>query len=231
MKRRISPEWLDELPPDDPRAVLSRADLLRANAWMGHAGMMARALRSTCPGPGARRLVELGTGDGRFMQRVVRRLQPGWQDTSVVMLDRQNVISPATCQGYAALGWRATPVKADALDWLRQAAAPACDAMIVNLVLHHFTEAQLADLLREAARVTRTFIALEPRRARRSLFFTHLVWLIGCNEVTRKDAPISVHAGFKGQELSQLWPTGQGWSLQERRAGFFSHSFIAQRRE
>jgi len=61
--------------------------------------------------------------------------------------------------------------------------------------------------------------------------FSRLLRLIGCNRVTRHDAPISVRAGFTGQELSQLWPAGQGWLLEERPAGWFSHLFIAQRRE
>jgi hypothetical protein len=103
--------------------------------------------------------------------------------------------------------------------------------MIANLFLHHFTEGQLAGLLRGAARGTRTFIAVEPRRSSCSHCFSRLLWFIGCNRVTRHDAPISVRAGFTGQELSQLWPAGQVWSLEERPAGWFSHLFIAQRRK
>ena len=231
MERSVRPELLDELPPDDPRAKWSRQDLLRVNTWMGNSGIMARALRSTCPGPTARRLVDLGTGDGRFLQRVARRLGPDWQGTSAVLLDRQIVVSPETCQRFADSGWRATPLQADALDWIKQPDASPCDAMIANLFLHHFTEAQLADFLRGAARVTRAFIVIEPRRSARALFCSRLLWLIGCNQVTRHDAPISIRAGFAGQELSQLWPTGGGWSLQERPAGWSSHLFIAQRRE
>ena len=101
--------------------------------------------------------------------------------------------------------------------------------MTANLFLHHFPEAQLAELLRAAARLARVFIAVEPRRSARVLFFSRLLGLIGCNQVTRHDAPISVRAGFAGHELSRLWPAGQGWSLQERPAGWFSHLFIAQR--
>ncbi len=231
MQRCAKPELLDDLPPDDPGAVRSRKDLLRVNAWMGNCGIMARALRSTCQGPAARRLVELGAGDGRFSWRVARRLRPGWRGTSAVLLDRWPIVSPATCRALAALDWGAEPVEADALDWLRHAAAPACDVMIANLFLHHFSAAQLAELACAAARRARVFIAIEPRRSGRSLLFSHLLRLIGCNEVTRHDALISVRAGFTGQELSQLWPAGGGWSLQERPAGWFSHLFVAQRKE
>ena len=229
MKRCLESELLDELPRDDPRAVRSRKDLQRVNAWMGHSGIMARALRSTCPGPVARGLVDLGAGDGRFLLRVAGRLSADWQGTSAVLLDRRNVVSLETRQALTTLGWRAATVEADALDWLRQPAAPACDAMIANLFLHHFPEAQLADLVGAAARSARAFIAVEPRRSARGLFFSRLLRLIGCNEVTRHDAPISVRAGFGGRELSRLWPAGPGWSLHERPAGWFSHLFIAQR--
>jgi hypothetical protein len=61
------------------------------------------------------------------------------------------------------------------------------------------------------------------------LFFSRLLRVIGCNDVTRHDATISVRAGFSGEELSALWPDKQNWQLTERRAGLFSHLFIAQK--
>ena len=72
MERCVKPELLDEMPPADPRAMRSRDDLQRVNAWMGNCGIMTRALRSTCQGLRKRRMVELGAGDGRFLLRVAR---------------------------------------------------------------------------------------------------------------------------------------------------------------
>jgi hypothetical protein len=57
-----------------------------------------------------------------------------------------------------------------------------------------------------------------------------MLWLTGFGEVTRHDGPISVRAGFKGTEISALWPDLRDWSLTERRAGLFSHLFIAQKK-
>ena len=45
MNRIVLPELLDELPPEAADARRSRRDLQRLNVWMGHAGIMARALR------------------------------------------------------------------------------------------------------------------------------------------------------------------------------------------
>ena len=46
MRRHIQPEILDELAVDDPRAIQSRRDLQKVNAFMGHTGMVTRALRA-----------------------------------------------------------------------------------------------------------------------------------------------------------------------------------------
>jgi hypothetical protein len=231
MQRRVTRELLDDLPPADPRAMRSRDDLLRVNAWMGNRGIMVRALRLTCPGRKARRIVELGAGDGRFLLRVGRRLVPEWQDTSAVLLDRQMIVSPETRRGFETLGWRTESIEMDALDWLAQPAAPVCDAMFANLFLHHFREIDLAGLLRETARSAQVFVAVEPRRSTWNLIFTRGLWAIGCNQVTRHDAWVSVRAGFTGHELSRLWPADQKWALQEGPVGAFSHLFIARRME
>ena len=231
MERCIKPELLDELPPADRRAVRSRNDLLRVNAWMGNSGIMERALRSTRNEQVAGCLADLGAGDGRFLLRVAQRLHPDWQDTNAVLLDRRDILSAATRQGFATLGWRMECLETDARAWLRQPAARLCDVLTAKLFLHHFSEGQLAGLLRDAAASARTFIAVEPRRSGRSLLFSRLLGLIGCNQVTRHDAAVSVRAGFAGCELSRLWPADQGWVLQERPAGWFGHLFVAQRRE
>jgi hypothetical protein len=231
MERTVAPELLDFLPPADARAARSRQDLVRVNAWMGHCGVVVQTLRAVCAGPAPRRVVELGAGDGRFLLSVARRLPAAWRGTTAVLLDRLQVVSVETCRDFEAIGWRVEVVQADALEWLAQPAPLRCDVMLANLFLHHFKEAPLTALLGGVARQARAFIAAEPRRSLRSLFFSRLLWLIGCNDVTRHDAPVSVQAGFAGSELSRLWPAGQSWTLNERPIGWFSHLLVAQRTE
>jgi hypothetical protein len=57
-----------------------------------------------------------------------------------------------------------------------------------------------------------------------------MLWVVGCNDVTRHDAVVSVRAGFAGKELSPLWPEAPDWELAEHAAGSFSHLFIARRK-
>jgi len=127
------------------------------------------------------------------------------------------------------LGWRATAVVADALDWsLRPGTEPV---LVANMFLHHFAEEKLTGLLEKISRHSRFFVAIEPHRFARPATVGQLLRLIGCNGVTRHDAVVSIRAGFNGEEISALWPDKNNWQLTERRAGPFSHLFIASRRE
>ncbi len=230
MKRRVEQEWLDELPVADPRTAGARQDLQRLNAWMGNVGTMVQGLRAALDGQVPRRLVELGAGDGRFLLQVARRLHRQWPGTSVALLDRQPADWQGICQAFAGLGWRAEFLQVDVLDWLRQPGAPRGDAMVANLFLHHFPDAQLEALLREATERAQAFVAVEPRRSAWSFLLSRCVGLLGCNRITRHDAPVSVRAGFTGRELTRLWPAPGSWSLQEGPAGWCSHLFVARRK-
>jgi hypothetical protein len=227
VKRTVQPELLDTLPPDDPRAVHSRRDLRRVNAWMRHPAIMAEALHKTLNGNAPGQITELGAGDGRFFLRVAQKVSTRRPHAIATLLDRQNNVTPETVAGLATLGWTAAAVTADVFDW---PPVPEPDGIVItNLFLHHFTDARLAGLLRLISQRATVLIALEPRRAAWPLLCSRLLWAIGCNDVTRHDAVVSVRAGFSGYELSALWPDQSNWRLTERPVGMFSHLFIARK--
>ena len=223
-KRSIEPEILDDLSADDPRAIQSRRDLQKVNTVMGHPGMVTRAVRAAPSSP--RLLVELGSGDGTFLLRVARRLGPR-AGMRALLVDRRPSVSAATRQGFDAAGWQIDICESDVFEWLCRPRAETADVTVANLFLHHFREGELANLLNLAAQQTRRFVACEPRRSRTALAGASLLRLVGCNDVTIHDAGVSVRAGFRDRELSALWPPDTGWRLTERRAGLFSHAFIA----
>lgn len=228
MRRVVEPELLDDLPAADPRAVRSRADLRRLNFLMGHARIFTRLFATRLPaGSGRLRVIELGSGDGSLLLRLARRWSKLGVTADVTLLDRQMLLTPATCRAFAALNWSVASVPAEVLGYLERSPAMA-DLMLANLFLHHFTDPQLHRLLQLAASRTKLFLACEPRRSRLALNASRLVGLAGCNAVTRHDAAVSVRAGFDGEELSALWPPNGGWVLNESPAGLFSHAFIAQ---
>ena len=226
IERRVEPEWLDKLPAGDPRAVRSRRDLRLMNRIMGHGAIVGRALRDRLSAP-APRIAELGAGDGTLLARIAAAAK--WaRGAEIVLVDRQPVVGAATEARYGQLGCRVAVDAADVFDWLAGSVRPY-DAIVANLFLHHFDAPQLAKLFHLASARTGLFVACEPRRARLPLAGSRMLGLIGCCDVTRHDALLSVRAGFSDRELSALWPASGGWTLQERRAGLFSHLFTAYR--
>ena len=223
--RKVEPEWLDTLPAGDARAIRSRRDLARVNVLMANPGIVARALRAGLA-PRAARLAEIGSGDGAFALRVARRLRQ--QAGSITLLDRASAPDAKCIAAFRAAGWDPAPVAADVFDWLDDPATPRFDAIFANLFLHHFERAPLAELLRLAAAKTRLFVACEPRRSRTALAGSRLLGLVGCNDVTRHDAVVSVRAGFSGREISALWSAPGPWHLEEGRRSVFSHAFTAE---
>ena len=201
--RILETEWLDTLPASDPRAAQSRRDLQRVNTLMGNARHIAAALR-----PHWRegmRVADLGSGDGSLMRAVQRRLPP----IEPISVDKSDGV--------------------DVLDFLRES-APRLDAIVCNLFLHHLDGDVLSDVLAFAAERAPLFVACEPRRARIALQASRMLWVMGCNEVTRHDAVASVRAGFTGNELSAAWPRGN-WKLEERIAWPFTHFFVSKESE
>ena len=224
-------EWLDELPATDPGARGSRRDLKRLNSWMGHARIVERELRPLAKSEGAVRVAELGAGDGDFLLRVARRLGGPWRGCAATLVDRQKLVTEETAGGFHELGWRIETRKEDVFDWCRDETAGHFDVVTVNLFLHHFDSEELQKLFRAIEQRSAFFVAVEPRRSLLSLGFSHLLGFIGCNAVTRHDAPASVRAGFSGRELSRLWNgNGDCWILREEPVGPFSHLFMARRR-
>lgn len=231
--RIVRPEMLDGLPENDPRAIRSRRDLQRVHRVMGTRGIVLRALRQSV-NQGSRtrplRLLELGAGDGSLMMGIAKQLAPFWPAVEFTLLDRQHLVDERTIASFAKLGWRANSLNVDVLDWIARPEAPQFDVMVANLFLHHFDDPTLSALLRAIGERCDVFFACEPRRAALALGGSHLIGALLVNAVTREDAVLSVHAGFRGDELSRRWPVGtQRWALREYPAGLFSHCFSGVR--
>jgi hypothetical protein len=221
MNRIVEPELLDELPPADPHAIRSRRDLRRVNAWMRNHAILAKALMDNFPGT-PKQITELGAGDGHFLLRVAEKLN--WRNVDATLLDLNKIVSAETLAGFSKLDWRVDSMTGDVFDWNGDA-----EIVVANLFLHHFDDARLVRLLQKISERAKLFVAVEPHRFAFPFLCSQLLWLIGCNAITRHDAAISIRAGFLGSEISTLWPDRKNWRLTERRTGLFSHLFVARK--
>lgn len=240
MHRVVADETLDQLAPDDPAAKRSRRDLVRVHRAMGTRAILSRGWQSLLGLERARaplRILELGAGDGSLLLGLARSNHLRWPHVQLSLMDRQDIVAPATLAGFAALGWSAQVQVADVLAWAAGTdelapglPAPRWDLITTSLFLHHFERDELALLLAAVASRCDRFFACEPRRSWLALAGSHLVGAIGANAVTREDAVLSVHAGFRRREISAHWPPAGGpWHKREAAAGLFSHCFSAQR--
>jgi len=228
--RTLEPELVDELPADHPEALGTRRDLRLINTLMGHPRILAHSLKNIFRKRPPSCLLEIGAGDGKILLHLAQRMPKNWRNMDVTLIDLQDLLHNDTEAEFANLNWRVRSIEADIFDWLNNPDVEKTDAVLANLVLHHFTDAQLKLLFSEIAAKADAFVAVEPRRSRWPLFCAQLLSLIGCNAVTCHDAPVSVRAGFTRRELSTLWPRDGNWQLTERAAGLFSHLFVAQRK-
>src|SRR5262245_31025108 len=226
--RTVEPELADHIPGDDPRALRFRRDLSRLNALTMTDRVMARTLLKHWGSVAAREIIDLGGGDGTFMLGVAQRLAPRWRDVTVKLVDQQDIVGAHVRNGFAALQWDIQTVVADVFEFLQQTQSTV-DIVTANGFLHHFTAERLTRLFGLAADRTKLIVAGEPRRTRFAREVSRFVWLLGCGDVIRHDVLTSIRAGFVRTEISASWPTRDGWVIEERDAGPFSHTFAAWR--
>lgn len=228
-ERVVLPERLDALPEDDPKAQRARRDLRRVHRAMRSLSVMQRAIDRLALNTPPRRILELGAGDGSLLLRLCRSRYRAWPGVELTLLDRQDLLTPSVLAQFGALGWEAKALCTEASEWASSARDERYDLCITTLFLHHFQTGALTLLLAAVAARAEAFIACEPRRNRTSRIGSHLLGLLGVNDVTREDGVTSVAAGFIDHELTSLWPRAPSWQLYEYFAWPFTHCFVARR--
>lgn len=213
MPRLLQPELLDALPPEHPDAVHSRRDLRLINGLMGNHRWMARALAGALGDGG--RILELGAGTGELGRRLVAAGRPA---------DGLDLAPPPP-------GWPAERVWHRA-NLLTFDGYGRYDAVIGNLIFHHFSPEELAALgrtLRDSS--VRVIVACEPaRRAVSQRLFALVAPWFRANRVTMHDARVSIAAGFLADELPALLGLRQpAWAWRCHCTMLGSYRMVARR--
>lgn len=177
--RKLTPELLDHLPHDDPGALCSRRDLRRINYVMGNERWIASKIPDS-----ARSITEIGAGDGHLLSRLVRE-HPGAAITAYDFAPRPKDLP-------AGVKWMQG-------DLFAQPPPTVGGVLIANLFLHHFTEAQLAELGKWMEGFD-TILISEPLRANFPLLLAKLAAPF-IHPITRHDMRVSIGAGFRIGEI------------------------------
>jgi hypothetical protein len=187
--RVLKPEILDTLGPEQARSSLR--DLVRINRrWGGHSTL--KSLLAGCIGSGESfSFLDVGAASGDMGSRV-REWYPAAQ---VCSLD------------YLAAHLRDCPGPRIAADAFRLPLRPGSfDYVFCSLFLHHFTDDQIVNLLRDFGEVARRAVLVIDLE-RNPIPYYFMAWsklLLGWDAVTVHDGPISVEAAFRRRELEGL---------------------------
>ena len=188
-QRIIVPEKLDYAPPDEARENLR--DLVRVNKLLGGYGIMRRMMAQFVRPEDRFSVLDVGAASGD-MGAALRRRYPQAEVTS---FDYRSV--HLALAGYPkVIG-----------DAFRLPFRPASFDFVFNsLFLHHFSDEQVVDLLRNFATVARrAVLAIDLERGPLAYHFMPATrWLLGWHGLSMHDGPASVQAAFKREELLTL---------------------------
>lgn len=190
MERRLEPEILDQV--GDETAALNLADLRRINRWTRAQARLLRQLQSNFGIQDHFIFLDIGAASG---------------DTAVAVRSRFPQARPVSLD-LMHRNLRAAPdprVQADA--FRLPFADGSIDVVHASLFLHHFNERDAKQLVREMFRVSRKLVIVQDlERSWLSYYFLPATqWLLGWNDVTVSDGMKSVAAGWKKQELMNLF--------------------------
>lgn len=193
-------ELLDQENQDPEELAHSLEQVARVNRWLGGSRALRRHLRPLLSHTEPILLLDVGTGNGRTLDGLLRWARDWGRRWDGVGVDRSAVVARI-----AARESRAPTVRGDAL------ALPfdtgSVHVALCTLTLHHFPDAEAVRLLRELKRVARHRVLVNDLErhplnhlAARLLALT--LWRN--NRLTRHDGPLSVLRSFTADELLEL---------------------------
>jgi hypothetical protein len=198
---------LDTLPPDDPRAAPLAPRLAPCQCVDGqslnHGGRVEKSFERPCAGANHR----TWRGRRRFSApgRAKNFFRVGRHRTWLCSTSRRNRATANArfiSQNSAGARKPSSPTFWTGRKPRRKLSSPTCSCTILRTRGSRNCCAPFPNARNCSSPSSRTgFVTHIPARK--------LLWLIGCNAVTRHDAAVSMRAGFIRQELSALWPDRQ----------------------
>jgi ubiquinone/menaquinone biosynthesis C-methylase UbiE len=188
-ERIIEPEILDSA--GDEEAARNLKDITRINTWTGARRELIHQLRQRYNRHSTFCFLDVGAASGD-LAKAVRKSFPNVQVHCLDLLHRNLNLAPeGKVQGDAfRLPFRDHSV----------------DVVHCSLFLHHFPNAQAAELTAEMTRVSRQLVLIQDlhRHWISYYFLPATSWCFGWNDITVSDGMKSVAAGWRRPELENL---------------------------
>ena len=176
-------------------------DIARYNAWLGANALMVRLVRGVLVSELAASKpflgLDVGIGAGDFMRYAATRLPVAWVglDASAPILTISNALgSPQVGQSVCAFGEQLPFANA------------SVDVVTCALTVHHLQPAQVIQLWREFARISRQgFAVVDFQRSRLGLIGAWLLTrLTSTNAFTRNDGVQSIRRAYTVDEVRRM---------------------------
>jgi SAM-dependent methyltransferase len=219
-QRFDAPEIMDGgLCPEDE--LIGALDFLElTNRFFGGSALVLKYLKKWMPsGPDPVSILDIGCGSAEIPRAVVRSFRSAGRRVEVTGVE----IEPRTA-AVARKRSRAFPeIRIEETDiFSSQWRSGSYDYVVASLVLHHFPQQSLADLLRTMDRIAkRGMLVSDLRRTPVSYCAVSALSFLAGNRVVRHDGPLSVRRSFVAEELQALaQSTGIGY-LTARNEPFF----------
>ena len=188
-RRVLRSEGLESSAP--AAAERNLRDIARINRWFGGHSTLLRLLKEFVEPADHFSILDVGAASGDMGKCIVKR----YPNAKVVSLDRRPIHLK-----------RARPPKVAADAFALPFANGSFDFVMCSFFLHHFSDGEIIDLLKEMSRLARrALIVLDLERHALAYCFLPLTrLLLDWSDLTVHDGCISVEAAFTHEELATL---------------------------
>jgi 2-polyprenyl-3-methyl-5-hydroxy-6-metoxy-1,4-benzoquinol methylase len=187
--RIIRPEWLDSRRPEDAAASLN--DLIKINRFLGGHAVLRKIMAELVRRDESFTFLDVGAASGDMGAS----LKAEYPNARVTSFDYDiNHMAAASDPRVCGDAFQ-MPFRTDSFDFVH-----------CSLFLHHFSNEQVVELLKDFGDIARRAVVLTDleRNPLAYFFLPFTRWLFRWDPVTLHDGPISVEAGFHADELKQL---------------------------
>ena len=204
--RATTPELMDDLTlaTDELRQNLDELETI--NTWLGGYRPVLAALASLqarFPAGRPLRLADLGSGGGDTLRHVARWAHQRAVPVALTGIDANEFMlhyAAAKSQPYPEIAYRQVDI------FSPEFAAQPYDVLTASLFCHHFTDAELVDLLRRWHRQAGLAVVINDLHRHPLAYYSikYLTKLFGGSRLVQHDAPLSVARAFSRQDWQRL---------------------------